>query len=256
MSLHIGKYAVSKLKFVGMINFYINQSRASIYVEPFAGSASVFLNLQKRFDAYCINDVNPFMTALYRTLQTFEWGEFVKWRDEWIREWGDFRYDKDAYYRFRNYANTLKTPELGVAVYYIMKTCINGMFRVNWQNMTMNQGFGKFRNELDTDTYNKIQKRMRLATITNIDYREMEYSDALYFLDPPYTERDSAGYDTRFFNKEEMLNWVSNKSFLYTDVHDPSLSFNYKILQNDMKNSGPNGKSYSGKTEVLYINLQ
>ena len=53
-----------------------------------------------------------------------------------------------------------------------------------------------------------------------------------------------------------MLEWVKDKSFLYTDVIDPNLQYKYKILQNDMKNSGPNAKSSSGKTEVLYINLK
>jgi DNA adenine methylase Dam len=256
VALHIGNYAGSKMKFIGMINFYINQSRESIYVEPFTGSASVFLNLQREFDAYYINDINPFMAALYRGFQQFEWGEFVKWRDEWIDDWGDFRYDKDSYYRFRNYANTLQGPELGIAVYYIMKTCINGLFRVNWQTMTMNQGFGRFHNELDEESYNKIRKKMQRATVTSVSYQELEFADAFYFLDPPYTDRDAAGYDIRFFNKPEMLEWAKDKSFLYTDVIDPNLQYKYKILQNDMKNSGPNAKSSSGKTEVLYINLK
>lgn len=52
------RYSGSKLNFIDKINPIISESKAKHYYEPFIGSGAVFINLNKEFDSYHINDLD------------------------------------------------------------------------------------------------------------------------------------------------------------------------------------------------------
>lgn len=86
--IRLMKYAGAKNDFTPIINEHINQSRKSIYVEPFLGSGAVFFNLEKHFDRYILNDLDNALLFLdppyikrpvgYKTISPEFYGNYIE----------------------------------------------------------------------------------------------------------------------------------------------------------------------------------
>jgi hypothetical protein len=124
--------------------------------------------------------------------------------------------------------------------------------------MKMNQGFGTncINSEISKEEFHKIKNKLSKAILSSIDYNELEFNNAFYFLDPPYSDRDMAGYDTSFFDKNNFLEFIKNKEFIYTDILDRNINYDYLILQEKIKNNGPNKSQNSNLSEVMYYNIE
>jgi site-specific DNA-adenine methylase len=58
-------YSGSKARMMPLLNNLISQSKTQYYYEPFLGSGIVFLNLQKQFDEYYLNDVESSLMLFF-----------------------------------------------------------------------------------------------------------------------------------------------------------------------------------------------
>ena len=95
-------------------------------VEPFAGSAAVFLNTD--YDAYLIADSNPDLINLYRQLK--EEGEtFIEYcRDLFVPD----NNNKNVYYKLRDEFNDSRDRRRKSALFvYLNRHCYNGLCRYN-----------------------------------------------------------------------------------------------------------------------------
>ncbi len=184
------KWPGGKGNLVKWIIRYIPQGR--IYVEPFAGAASVFWHLPKPFEVEVINDIDADVVNMYKTL-------------------------KDSYkfqiLSHRLFATPYSRAEFGRAIQMLKTAAINDIDRAWAFFVRQNQGFSGFGvNESNWSrvlycvtkdmTNNASQWRSRLKIlplwherlkrvhIYNIDaiecIKHWDSPDTAFYLDPPY----------------------------------------------------------------------
>lgn len=157
------------------------------YYEPFLGGGAVFFALarEKRFKRAVINDSNRDLFITYRVIQQHV--------DDLILELGQpkYVYDKDAFEEMRAVDTSQLTHlEQAARFVYLLKTCFNGLWRVNRAGR-FNTPFGRFKNPLicDADNLRAISKVLKNVEICNEDFAKVvstaRKGDAVYF-DPPY----------------------------------------------------------------------
>lgn len=78
------------------------------YFEPFLGSGVIFLNTNKTYDSYTINDINPHIVKMYRSMQLCDYDVYVRIVDDIKSRFGNIKDDIDAYYGFRDWYNVNK----------------------------------------------------------------------------------------------------------------------------------------------------
>lgn len=263
-------YAGSKIKHVTKINELINQSDAKYYVEPFFGSGAVFFNLEKNFDTYFISDNNHHITSIYRAVRRFSYDDIINYYQNAVINFGDFKKDKAAYYRLRQFYNDtyFKTPqndEGGVYMYFLVNACINSFARFGPNGF--NASFGKrdfVGTSLTREMYEFCQERLKRTQMFCVDYRDVlsykDHKDTLFFLDPPYFERP-ATYNTEFSKNKlnEFLESINDLKgdVLYTDTLHGHLDWDYVELRK-ISNSSPSvsDRTSNNKTEVLYHRIK
>lgn len=239
-------YMGSKDRHLVLLNNIINNSHSKNYCEPFLGSGSVFLNLQKDFEKYYLNDLQEENILAFKFAKQLN-KEFI------IRVFNETKSkfplaNKEMFYAFRdNLCNVTDNDKIDKAVYIfrIYNTCINGMIRFNKNRF--NSAYGgdqrSFSNKSFEDLLNK--------------------KDCLYFFDPPYitnTMGCDAGFDSS--KLEELIDFMLNtrEEFVYTDMlndYNKILLDKYEYCTIDkIKSIRPKGGLDCKKEEIVVWNFK
>ncbi len=108
------------------------------YVEPFVGGGAMLFAM--KFKRAIINDCNEELICAYRSIR-----DHLEELKALLRT---FRYDKDMFMEIRGwdhdpaFRTSRSEVERGARLIYLLKTCFNGLYRVNSRNY-FNTPFGK-----------------------------------------------------------------------------------------------------------------
>ncbi len=151
------------------------------YMEPFVGSAAVFLHVRPR--KATLSDTNPELIDLYLGIKKSPTGVW--------RAYSGFKNTKREYLRVRKLDPVrLDLVDRAARLLYLNRTCFKGNWRHNRKG-EFNVGYGgqSRRWVLSEDYLTGVSRALRRAVIECGDFEEMidraEPGDYL-FLDPPY----------------------------------------------------------------------
>lgn len=160
------------------------------YVEPFVGGGAMFFAM--KFRRAVINDCNEELICAYKAIRDNleELKSMLK----------SFRYDKDMFMEVRNwdhdpaFRTSRSVVERGARLIYLLKTCFNGLYRVNKKNY-FNTPFGKIVNPNYCDEP-ALEACHRFLNEKEVEICCQDYASlldegkipdsAFVYLDPPY----------------------------------------------------------------------
>lgn len=172
------------------------------YYEPFVGGGALFFEIYNRVSHSYLSDLNVDLIISYNIIKdrTKELIECLKKHAE--------NHSKEYYYRIRAMQDLQDPIENSARFIYLMKTCFNGLYRVNGNN-EFNTPIGSYRNPNICDLENilAVSQALKQATIKYKDFTRItpEKGDFVYF-DPPYhpTSEDSfTKYLSNGFNEKD-----------------------------------------------------
>lgn len=176
------KWAGNKYQIVARIKEVLPSGKRLI--EPFAGSAAVFLNTE--YDSYLISDANHDLITLYQHVQR-EGDAFIEYaRTFFVQE----NNQEEAYYQFRTDFNQTDDPRQKSALFlYMNKHGYNGLCRYNRKG-EYNVPFGRYKKPyFPEDELRYFFERAKTATFERTDFVEAmdaaQPGDVVY-CDPPY----------------------------------------------------------------------
>ncbi|AEW06909.1 DNA adenine methylase Dam [Sulfobacillus acidophilus DSM 10332] len=176
------KWAGGKMRLVPLIRQHLPPGRR--LVEPFAGSAAVWLNCD--YPQALIGDINPDLIRLYRVLK--EAGEeFIAYCRSFFVPANN---TPEAYYALREMFNQSRDPWQRSALFlYLNRHGYNGLCRYN-QAGRFNVPFGQYRRPYFPETEMRtFWQKAQGAEFVSTDFRQMflqlEPGDVVY-CDPPY----------------------------------------------------------------------
>lgn len=173
------------------------------YIEPFAGSASLFFALQPTTAILC--DKNEELIATYRAIRS---------RSGLVKSALEDHAQKhsDAYYYQVRATKPTSLIAKAARMLYLNRTCFNGIYRVNHQGIFNVPRGSKDAVMLDTDDFSAVAAALRKAELIAGDF-----SDAInkaqkgdfIFADPPYTvQHNNNGfikYNEKIFSWEDQV---------------------------------------------------
>jgi len=175
--------------------------RINTYYEPFVGGAAVFFALasQGRFRRAVLGDRNAALIEVYRALK--------KSPESVITALGQYRYDRDEYYRVRALDPSSLDPfERAARTIFLNKTGYNGLYRVNSRGQ-FNVPFGRYKNPkfCDPDNLHVAARTLERVKLEVGDFetvcQEASRGDAVYF-DPPYHPLSKTASFTAYYKDE------------------------------------------------------
>jgi DNA adenine methylase len=163
------------------------------YFEPFLGGGALFFELSP--ERALLADVNRELVDCYRAVRDQV--------DEVIRALEQHRYEKDHYYRVREWEPaSLALPERAARTIFLNKTAFNGLYRVN-RSGKFNVPFGRYTRPMICDRENLLACSAALEH-TALEVQDFELStstskagDLIYF-DPPYVPISGTADFTRY----------------------------------------------------------
>lgn len=190
------KWAGNKYRIIERIKKVLPQGDRLI--EPFAGSAAVFLNTS--YDHYIINDINIDLINFYNLLKN-EKHLFIDYCFTYFSKENN---TSDAYYRLRDIFNTTNDIREKSALFlYLNRHAYNGLCRYNKQGK-FNTPFGRYKNPYfpEREMLDFISKCEKCnVEFTNKDFREVMKKavkgDVIY-CDPPYVPLSSTANFTDY----------------------------------------------------------
>ncbi|ADU38331.1 DNA adenine methylase [Variovorax paradoxus] len=175
------RWAGSKKQLIGHLRPYWEASLAQRYVEPFAGSAALFFDIEPK--AALLGDVNSLLVEFYTALRDTP--------DRIFQLTSSWAINKEKYYEIRASLIVEKDPILRSAMFfYLNRNCFNGIFRTNMRG-EFNVPFAATKTGAMPDI-SEIKQAALLLKNTKIekkDFREIlkkVKADDFVFLDPPY----------------------------------------------------------------------
>ena len=151
------------------------------YVEPFAGSASLFFDVQP--SSAILGDLNWELISAFRAIR-----RDVDLVLQCLRR---LPVGKSSYYRIREQNPTqLAAPELAARFLYLNHFCFNGLYRTNL-NGFFNVPYGPPKNgsALDEQSILQAARTLQASELLHADFEETLESvraGDFVFLDPPY----------------------------------------------------------------------
>jgi len=186
----------------GVIPNYVNR-----YIEPFAGSAALFLDLIKRahnVSEYYLSDLNKELIDTYTTLRHNP--EAV------IKCLKNLENTIDCYYKTREQISG-DIYETAARFIFLNRTCFNGLYRVNKHNVfNVPYGNKSYRVLFDFDNLRVFSELLKKAYLAHLDFSDtLEFitPTSLVFLDPPYTvahqNNNFVKYNQKLFSWDDQL---------------------------------------------------
>lgn len=212
-------------------------------IEPFAGSAAVFLNTN--YDTYLIADSNADLINLYKQLKK-DGANFVAYSKELFVPANN---KENVFYELREEFNTTQDLIRKAAIFiYLNRHCFNGLCRYNSKGL-FNVPFGSYKNPPfpEMEMLNFAQKSKKAQFIMGDFVQTMENAkvgDVIY-CDPPYvpltetsnfTSYTSGGFGQQEQNKlAELAKKLSAKGIpVIISNHDTDFTRNsYSCAQID-----------------------
>lgn len=157
---------------------------AQRFIEPFAGSAALFLNTN--YEKYWINDLNPDLINLYKTLKR-ERGDFIDYCETLFTPKNN---TEKQYYRMRDRFNAETDIEKRAALFiYLNRHGYNGLCRYNLKGI-FNVPFGRYKQpRCPADAMLAFAKKSKRATFTCKPFEAVlakSNSNDMIYCDPPY----------------------------------------------------------------------
>ncbi|MCH8079404.1 MAG: Dam family site-specific DNA-(adenine-N6)-methyltransferase [Proteobacteria bacterium] len=176
-------------------------------VEPFVGSAAVFLNTD--YQEYLLADTNEDLINLYRHLQT-EGPIFINYCKTFFTQKNN---NEDKYYRLREEFNASTDTRLKSALFlYLNRHCYNGLCRYNSKSK-FNTPFGRYsrpyfpQNEM-LNFFHKAKNAEFICAGFSDTLRRVTKQDVVY-CDPPYIPLSKTAnftdYSTGGFNWDDQI---------------------------------------------------
>lgn len=272
MAIKFLRYQGSKEHIISLINnLILINKKYDVYIEPFVGSGTIFINLPDVFDRYIINDIDPNIISMWKAVSYYSYSDYEDALNYIMKTFGDIKNNKQSYYDFREYYNQTYhfTDDIkkGLYLYFLTNSCINSMLRFGPNGM--NQGFGNRLYFFSKEDHSFIQKKLKKTKIFNGDYVPVIRGRHLsvIYLDPPYIARPTT-YSNTFEEKQlyEMIELIlllrQNNQIIYSDIEtkisDMLLSAGFtKISTKNMRNISPlRREEFIEQNEVLYHNIK
>lgn len=187
------KWAGAKTRLTPVLNdFFVTDKK--IWAEPFAGSLSVFLNLQSRdnYSVFYLNDANPDLINLYNYIKRDRLLAIKELRTMFA----DSNNSRDKYNQYRQEFNlTADLDRKSVLFVYLNRHCFNGLCRYNSKKM-FNVPFGKY--DVPYFPLKELENFLLCIDKYNIVFSNLGYAaffnslpnDVLIYCDPPYAPLD------------------------------------------------------------------
>lgn len=180
-------------------------------IEPFAGSAAVFLNTN--YAENIVADFNSDLVALYQQLQSEGVG-FINY----CREYFTPEYNTEhSYYLFRQEFNTAKDARLRAALFlYLNRHGYNGLCRYN-QKGEFNVPFGSYKKPYFPEYemkafFHKAQGALFVCADFRATFARVQAGDVVY-CDPPYVPltqtANFTSYSSGGFSEKDQLDLVA-----------------------------------------------
>ncbi len=197
------KWAGNKYRIIDRIREILPAGQRLI--EPFAGSAAVFLNTD--YDRYLINDNNPDLINLYNILRQDGEAFIKKCRYYFAPRFNN----EEQYYRLRETFN--KTTDIhrrAVLFVYLNRHGYNGLCRYNLKG-GYNVPFGRYKSPYFPEKEMQLfHAKAQKAEFILSDFKQViesaEPGDVIY-CDPPYvplsTSANFTSYSSTGFNNEQ-----------------------------------------------------
>jgi DNA adenine methylase len=173
------RWAGSKRKSLSHLSAFWND-RFERYIEPFVGSACLFLKLKPR--EAILSDLNSALIETYRTIRT-QSPKVVE------RLYSIPRNAKTYYDIRRRITNVKDRIERAAYFIYLNRNCFNGIYRTNLDgnfNVPFGADQGQYPRPCDFETTSRL---LRKATLLSGDFgRTLRYlrKDDFVYLDPPF----------------------------------------------------------------------
>ena len=172
---------------------------ASKLIEPFVGAGSVFLN--SNFESYLLNDINPDLIDLYKTLK--------RRPQQYIRDARRFfvaeNNTESAYYTLREKFNsTTDTYQRNLLFLYLNRHGYNGLCRYN-RSGSFNVPFGRYVKPYFPEAeLEAFAEKAKLATFTCLPFNQVfrrARQDTVIYCDPPYVPINTTAMFTDYSSK-------------------------------------------------------
>jgi len=268
MNTRFFRYSGSKFKYIKLVNNYINNTSKTIYVEPFVGSGAIFFNLEKKFDKYILNDIDPNIINIYKVFKKISYLNYINELNFVKNEFGEFKSNKNIskecaktnYYNFRNFFNEKyyksNTIKEGIYLFFLANSCINSMLRFGPNGM--NQSFGNRFYILKENDFNKINTMLQHTKLYNKDFIEIFklYPDALFFLDPPYIIQKTSYTTLSEYKFKIFIDKLKTIEYVYTDIlNDYNQHLVGSFVRNIKSTSPQNISLDKNHNEYIFSNI-
>ncbi|MFZ6871911.1 DNA adenine methylase [Undibacterium sp. Di27W] len=177
------------------------------YVEPFVGSAVLFLKLNA--PEALLGDLNRDLIESYETIRSHP-------RAVWNRV-SAMSQEPEHYYKLRAMdINQLKELDRAARFIYLNRFCFNGVYRTNLSgqfNVARGQGHLYVP---DVDVFMAFARSLRQAELSCVDFEEQvakTQTDDFLYLDPPYAlsgKRDRGEYGIGSFRDKDEARLVDS----------------------------------------------
>ena len=199
------------------------------YIEPFVGSAVLFLLLRPK--AAYLSDLNSDLIHAYEVISANPrrvWNILMSWPD-----------DETFYYALRSCTPTSLNQYIRAARFiYLNRYCFNGVYRTNKEGgFNVSRGKGNL-GIPDWDVFSMFADRIKSINIKNCDFEttvnRARKNDFVY-LDPPYAElgkRDRGEYGAGTFRPVDVSRLL--ESMLRADKRGAKVLLSYSADQIDL----------------------
>lgn len=204
------KWPGGKSRVFEKIEPYFSNSKSNVFVEPFAGSAVVSLNLADFYEKTIINDVNSDLIRTFRVLKESDISSFLSKIKEQFKQ-----HSKSHYYNVRDKFNKKEASdvELAAMFVYLNRHCFNGLIRYN-QKGEFNSPIGDYENPRVPRS--KIYDFYQVIGRNNVEFYNKDFESVFskilqggedVYCDPPYIPlkpgSDFTNYHTDGFGLKE-----------------------------------------------------
>lgn len=197
------KWAGNKYRITGRIKSVLPPGKRLI--EPFAGSAALFLN--SCYSEYLLADSNLDLIQTFIHLQK-EGQEFIAYCQQFFINDNN---QESVYYEFREKFNATSDPRLKSALFiYLNRHCFNGLCRYNSKGQ-FNTPFGRYKTpyfpRLEMEYFHQKSQTAIFAHNSFLDtFSQAKLGDVVY-CDPPYVPltktANFTSYDCNGFGLEQ-----------------------------------------------------
>lgn len=220
-------------------------NKSYTYIEPFVGGGAVLFWLLNNFTNIkkaVINDINSDLINTYKIIISNP-KELISILSELQNEYYSLKNNQDIiseyYYKIRECYNSKNSDKITQAALFIFlnKTCFNGLYRVNKNNM-FNVPMGTYKRKTICDAENilAVNKVLQKVDILCGDFEDtLRYADnnTFFYFDPPYKPLS----DTSNFNFYSNHNFDDNEQIrlkLFCTKLD-NLGYKWMLSNSDVK---------------------